>query len=46
MYHAKDLKKISLHHRIWDDLTRNDGIERLKQQMTEDLKNYYGPLGG
>lgn len=46
MYYAKDLKKISIHHRIWDDLTKNDGIERLKVRMMEDLKNYYEPLGG
>lgn len=30
MYYTKDLKKISIHHRIWDDLTRNNGIHRLK----------------
>ena len=46
MYYAKDLKKISIHHRIWDDLTRNNGIQRLENQMLEDLKNYYEPLGG
>ena len=46
LYYAKDLKKISIHHRIWDDLTRNNGIDRLKTQMVDDLKNYYEPLGG
>jgi superfamily II DNA or RNA helicase len=46
MYYAKDLKKISIHHRIWDELTRGDGLERLKSRLLEDLQNYYEPLGG
>jgi len=46
MYYAKDLKKISIHHRIWDELTQGDGLERLKNRMIEDLHNYYEPLGG
>lgn len=46
MYYAKDLKKISFHHRIWDALTQSDGLERLRSRMLEDLKNYYEPLGG
>ncbi|WP_170829408.1 DEAD/DEAH box helicase [Acidaminobacter hydrogenoformans] len=46
MYYAKDLKKISFHHRIWDALTQGDGLERLRSRMLEDLKNYYEPLGG
>ncbi len=46
LYYARDLKQISIHHRIWDDLIRNGGGERLKNQMMDDLKNYYEPLGG
>ena len=46
LYHAKDLKKISIHHRIWDDLTRNDGMRKLRDKMKEDLIAYYEPLGG
>lgn len=41
MYYAKDLSKISIHHKVWDDLTRNDGIKKLKVRMIEDLKDYY-----
>lgn len=45
-YYAKDLKKISIHHRIWEDLSRNNGLEKLRNRMLEDLRTYYEPLGG
>lgn len=44
MYHAKDLAKISIHHKIWDDLTKNNGIAKLRQKMHEDIKQYYNAL--
>lgn len=46
LYHARDLKKISIHHRIWDDLTRGGAMEKLRSKMKEDLAAYYEPLGG
>lgn len=45
-YYAKDLKKISIHHRLWEDLTHRGGLEKLRRQMQEDLIHYYAPLGG
>lgn len=45
-YYAKDLKKISIHHRLWEDLTHRGGLEKLHRQMQEDLIHYYAPLGG
>ena len=46
MYHAKDLAKITIHHRIWDDLVKNNGIEKLKQKMYADIEKYYASLTG
>lgn len=42
LYHDKDLAKIAIHHRIWDDLVENGGMERLRRKMEEDLVGYYG----
>ena len=44
MYYAKDLAKISIHHKIWDDLNRNDGIKKLRDKMREDIEQYYSAL--
>lgn len=44
LYYARDLKKISIHHRIWDDLNQNGGIQRLHRQMLTDLESYYASL--
>jgi len=44
MYYAKDLAKISIHHKIWDDLNRNDGIKILRDKMKEDIEQYYSAL--
>jgi len=44
MYYSKDLSKISLHHRIWDDLINNNGMDKLKKLMKNDLDNYYSQL--
>lgn len=41
LYHAKDLKRISIHHRIWNDLIDNHGVERLRDKIKLDLKQYY-----
>lgn len=41
MYHAKDLKRISIHHRIWNDFVENHGIDRLRDKMKSDLNTYY-----
>jgi hypothetical protein len=46
MYYAKDLAKISIHHKIWSDLEYNGGREKLSRRMDEDLAEYYEPLGG
>lgn len=43
-YHAKDLKRLSIHHRIWEDLQKSEGIMRLKTKMQDDLENYYKSL--
>jgi hypothetical protein len=43
-YNAKDLKKLSIHHRIWEDLQKNEGMLRLKNKMNEDLEKYYKAL--
>ncbi len=46
LYHAKDLAKISIHHKIWDDLIKNDGIEKLMKKMNDDIEKYYSELIG
>jgi superfamily II DNA or RNA helicase len=46
MYYAKDLARISIHHKIWSDLEYSGGRERLLRRMDEDLIEYYEPLGG
>ncbi|HPS57656.1 MAG TPA: DEAD/DEAH box helicase [Spirochaetota bacterium] len=44
MYHAKDLSKISIHHKIWDYLTTNSGLAWLRGKMYEDIDRYYNTL--
>jgi hypothetical protein len=46
LYHARDLAKISIHHKIWDDLQVNDGIRKLREKMKKDLDVYYSNLSG
>jgi superfamily II DNA or RNA helicase len=41
MYYNKDLAKISIHHKIWENLNENNGLERLKNKMLEDIEAYY-----
>lgn len=44
LYHAKDLKEISVHHRIWEELISDGGMERIESRMRGDLVEYYGKL--
>jgi len=44
MYYAKDLKRISIHHRIWDELSDNGGALRLREKMKEDMQAYFSAL--
>lgn len=41
MYYNKDLAKISIHHKLWDELKENDGLNKLKDKMYADLDKYY-----
>jgi len=44
MYQGKDLAKITIHQRIWDDLVKNNGIEKLRKKMRADIEKYYTAL--
>lgn len=44
MYYNKDLAKISIHHRIWEDLVENSGLVRLRNKMNHDIETYFGKL--
>lgn len=41
MYYNKDLAKISIHHRIWEDFVENGGLLKLKDKMISDIDTYY-----
>ena len=41
MSYAKDLSKISLHHRLWEHLKDKQNIERLRAKMIADMENYF-----
>lgn len=45
MYYSKDLGVIAMNHALLEKLT-NDDIERIRNQMNEDLVNYFENLGG
>ena len=45
MYYSKDLSVISMNHALYSQMTEEDWA-RVKEQLTEDLKNYYVELGG
>ena len=45
MYYSKDLSIISINHALFSQMTAKDW-ERIKNQMNEDLVNYYKELGG
>ena len=40
MSYAKDLSLICMHHKIWADLNQSGQIQKLKNQLIEDLNNY------
>ena len=45
LYCSKDLSVISMNHALYSQMTEEDWT-RVKEQLTEDLKNYYVELGG
>lgn len=45
LYYSKDLSAISMNHALYSQMTEEDWT-RVKEQLTEDLKNYYVELGG
>ena len=45
LYYSKDLSFISMNHALYSQMTEEDWT-RVKEQLTEDLKNYYAEMGG
>ena len=45
LYYSKDLSVISMNHTLYSQMTEEDWT-RVKEQLTEDLKNYYAKMGG
>ena len=45
LYYSKDLSVISMNHALYSQMTEEDWT-RVKEQLTEDLKNYYAEMGG
>ena len=45
LYYSKDLSVISMNHALYSQMTDDDWT-RVKEQLTEDLKNYYAEMGG
>ena len=45
LYYSKDLSVISMNHALYSQMTEEDWT-RVKEQLIEDLKNYYVELGG
>lgn len=43
--YSKDLSVISMNHALYSQMTEGDWT-RVKEQLTEDLKNYYVKMGG
>lgn len=46
MYQCKDLNKIAFSTALWQKLTAGGDLERIQQQMFDDLTSYYENLGG
>ena len=44
LYHSKDLGVISMNHALFSRMEEAD-FRRVKEQMAEDLKKYYGEMG-
>lgn len=45
IYYSKDLGKIAMNHTLLEKLSDED-ISKIKNQLNDDLKNYYQNLGG
>lgn len=45
LYYSKDLSVISMNHALYSQMTEEDWT-RVKEQLIEDLKNYYVEMGG
>ena len=45
LYYSKNLSVISMNHALYSQMTEEDWT-RVKEQLTEDLKNYYAEMGG
>ena len=45
LYYSKALSVISMNHALYSQMTEEDWT-RVKEQLTEDLKNYYAEMGG
>ena len=45
LYYSKDLSIISMNHALYNQMEKADW-ERIKNQLREDLENYYSELGG
>lgn len=44
LYHSKDLNLISMNHALFSRMEEAD-FERVKEQMVEDIRNYYRNMG-
>lgn len=44
LYHSKDLGVISMNHALFARMEEVD-FERVKEQMEEELRNYYRDMG-
>lgn len=44
LYHSKDLKLISMNHALFSRMEEAD-FQRVKEQMVEDIRNYYRDMG-
>lgn len=45
LYYSKDLSVISMNHALYSKMEQEDWI-RIKEQLTQDLENYYSSMGG
>ena len=45
LYYSKDLSVISMNHALYSQMEDSDW-ERIRNQLQEDIKNYYSEMGG
>jgi hypothetical protein len=45
LYYSKDLSVISMNHALYSQMEYSDW-ERIRNQLQEDIKNYYSEMGG